>query len=71
MASSGGLRSAYQDRGFLKAGEDISDLGIRAIEPGVSARREVPRVGAEVGVRAPINETVVALVRALESAFPS
>jgi 2-dehydropantoate 2-reductase len=29
----------------------------------------VPRVGAEVGVPAPINETVVALVRARESAF--
>jgi 2-dehydropantoate 2-reductase len=29
----------------------------------------VPRVGAEVGVPAPTNETVVALVRALESAF--
>ncbi|MBV8849344.1 MAG: ketopantoate reductase family protein [Methylobacteriaceae bacterium] len=31
----------------------------------------VPRVGAEVGVPAPVNETVVALVRARESAFPS
>jgi 2-dehydropantoate 2-reductase len=31
----------------------------------------VPRVGAEVGVAAPINETVVALVRARESAFDS
>jgi 2-dehydropantoate 2-reductase len=29
----------------------------------------VPRVGAEVGVPAPVNETVVALVRARESAF--
>jgi 2-dehydropantoate 2-reductase len=30
----------------------------------------VPRLGAEVGVATPINETVVALVRARESAFP-
>ena len=29
----------------------------------------VPRVGAEVGVPTPVNETVVALVRARESAF--
>jgi 2-dehydropantoate 2-reductase len=29
----------------------------------------VPRVGAEVGVPTPVNETVVALVRARESGF--
>jgi 2-dehydropantoate 2-reductase len=30
----------------------------------------VPRLGAEVDVPTPVNETVVALVRTRESAFP-
>jgi ketopantoate reductase len=31
----------------------------------------VPRVGAEVGVAAPVNEVIAAIVRAKETLFPA